>query len=143
MIVMTKGMHVIMELYGCPSERLKYVESVKEILEEIVKESEVNAINSSYYQFSPYGVSGVVFLKESHIALHTWPEREYVQFDVSTCGDEEKAWYAAILAVEKFGAKRAAVIAHRRGLENETTVGEAEDVETVYRKLRNREYLLK
>lgn len=138
---MTKGMHILMELYGCPSEMLKYVRDVKSIVKEIVEESGVNAITSSYHQFKPYGTSGVVFLEESHIAIHTWPEDGYIQMDISTCGDEEKAWYAAMLAIEKFRPRKAAVGAFRRGLEHETTVGQAEDAESVYRKLRNRAYL--
>ena len=33
------------------------------------------------------GVTGVVLLAESHITVHTWPERDYAAFDVFMCGD--------------------------------------------------------
>jgi S-adenosylmethionine decarboxylase len=32
-------------------------------------------------------VSGVVVLAESHISIHTWPERQYAALDVFMCGD--------------------------------------------------------
>ena len=36
--------------------------------------------------FSPYGVSGVVIIAESHLAIHTWPELGYAAVDLFTCG---------------------------------------------------------
>ncbi len=138
---MTKGMHILMELYGCPSEKLMYVRDVKEIVESIVKNSGLHVISFSFHQFEPHGVSGLAFLEESHIALHTWPEATYVQLDISTCGAEKNAWHAAELAVESFGPRKAVVRAFRRGLENETNIGHVEDIDVVRRKLRMRAYL--
>ena len=46
------------------------------------------------HHFQPNGgISGVAVLAESHISVHTWPERGYAAFDVFTCGDSmpEKA----------------------------------------------------
>ena len=33
------------------------------------------------------GISGVAVLAESHISLHTWPERNYFAFDIFICGN--------------------------------------------------------
>ena len=33
------------------------------------------------------GISGVAVLAESHISVHTWPERDYIAFDIFMCGD--------------------------------------------------------
>ena len=33
------------------------------------------------------GISGVAILAESHISVHTWPERRYIAFDIFMCGD--------------------------------------------------------
>ena len=38
--------------------------------------------------FSPHGVSGVVIISESHLAIHTWPELGYAAVDLFTCGDK-------------------------------------------------------
>ena len=44
-------------------------------------------VSSHFHQFSPYGISGVVIIQESHLTLHTWPEYGYAAVDVFTCGD--------------------------------------------------------
>jgi S-adenosylmethionine decarboxylase proenzyme len=44
-------------------------------------------INSVFHTFNPHGVSGVVVIAESHLAIHTWPEYGYAAIDVFTCGD--------------------------------------------------------
>jgi S-adenosylmethionine decarboxylase len=31
-------------------------------------------------------VSGVLVLAESHISIHTWPEREFASIDIFMCG---------------------------------------------------------
>ncbi|MEO6753049.1 MAG: adenosylmethionine decarboxylase, partial [Chthoniobacteraceae bacterium] len=38
------------------------------------------------YTFSPHGVSGVVVIAESHVAIHTWPEHAYAAVDIFSCG---------------------------------------------------------
>ena len=42
-------------------------------------------ISSQFHRFSPLGVSGVVLIAESHLTIHTWPERGYAAVDVFTC----------------------------------------------------------
>lgn len=39
------------------------------------------------------GVTGVALLAESHVTVHTWPERGYAAFDIFMCGgcDAERA----------------------------------------------------
>lgn len=44
------------------------------------------------------GVTGVVLLAESHITVHTWPERDYAAFDVFMCGGCDAAAAAAVIA---------------------------------------------
>jgi S-adenosylmethionine decarboxylase len=45
-------------------------------------------LHSHYHQFGGGGgVSGVTVLAESHITIHTWPERAYAAIDIFMCGD--------------------------------------------------------
>ena len=45
-------------------------------------------LHSHFHHFSPNGgVSGVVVLAESHISIHTWPERHFAAVDIFMCGD--------------------------------------------------------
>src|SRR5579875_1658056 len=44
-------------------------------------------LHSHFHHFSPNGgVSGVVVLAESHISIHTWPERNFAAVDIFMCG---------------------------------------------------------
>ncbi|WP_264802183.1 adenosylmethionine decarboxylase, partial [Ameyamaea chiangmaiensis] len=44
-------------------------------------------LHSHFHHFTPNGgVSGVVVLAESHISIHTWPERNYAAVDIFMCG---------------------------------------------------------
>ncbi len=44
-------------------------------------------LHSHFHHFSPNGgVSGVVVLAESHISIHTWPERGFAAIDIFMCG---------------------------------------------------------
>ena len=43
------------------------------------------------------GVTGVALLAESHITVHTWPERGYAAFDVFMCGSCSADRAAAVI----------------------------------------------
>jgi S-adenosylmethionine decarboxylase len=50
------------------------------------------------HRFSPSGgLSGVAVLAESHISVHTWPERAFAAFDVFMCGNADPARAASVL----------------------------------------------
>ncbi len=67
------------------------------------------------HHFQPNGgISGVAVLAESHISVHTWPERNYAAFDLFMCGDSEP--HKAIPIFEKaFKPGRVVVSEHLRG----------------------------
>lgn len=50
-------------------------------------ESGATILNSAFHTFNPNGVSGIVIIAESYLALHTWPEYGYAALDIFTCGD--------------------------------------------------------
>lgn len=94
---MTVGYHIIAEFRGCRPAPLKKVCFVKPVLEKAVKESGLTKLYSKYHQFKPFGVTGFVLLSESHVSVHTWPEKGYVAVDVFTCGPPKKAKKALAL----------------------------------------------
>jgi spermidine synthase len=71
-------------------------------------------INSTFHHFSPYGVSGVVVIQESHLAIHTWPEYGYAAVDLFTCGEMD-AWISFDYLKECFGAKNYSALEMKRG----------------------------
>jgi S-adenosylmethionine decarboxylase len=60
----------------------------------------------AFHKFSPQGVSGVVVISESHLAIHTWPELGYAAVDVFTCGEKVDPWVACNYLKDHFAAER-------------------------------------
>ena len=61
------------------------------------------------------GISGVAVLAESHISVHTWPERDFAAFDVFMCGDA-KPESAISVFNEAFNPEKINVSEHLRGV---------------------------
>lgn len=81
------GRHITIEYYDCASEVLLDKDGVESILLKAAKESGATIISSSFHQFEPQGVSGVVIIAESHFTVHAWPEHNYAAVDIFTCAD--------------------------------------------------------
>ncbi|MBF0394153.1 MAG: adenosylmethionine decarboxylase [Alphaproteobacteria bacterium] len=80
------GIHLLIDLWGASDlDRLDVVESA---LRGGAEAAGATILHSHMHHFSPNGgVSGVLVLAESHISIHTWPERGYAALDVFMCGD--------------------------------------------------------
>ncbi len=81
------GKHWHIEIYACNILKLKTVPFVQQTLSEAASASGATIVNENFHQFSPFGVSGVVVIEESHFTIHTWPEHAYAAVDFFTCGD--------------------------------------------------------
>lgn len=44
-------------------------------------------LNYQWHQFKPHGVTCLVLLAESHLSIHTWPEKGSAAVDIFTCGE--------------------------------------------------------
>ena len=90
----TLGKHILVEYFECDADILNDVVTIEEMMVNAARNSEATVINSTFHHFSPFGVSGVVVIQESHLAIHTWPEYRYAAVDVFTCGDTVDPWAA-------------------------------------------------
>ncbi len=90
------GRHLLAEFYECNSNILNNVERIETVMKEAALACGATIVGSNFHMFSPYGVSGVVIIAESHLAIHTWPEYGYAAVDLFTCGDscDPKVAYA-------------------------------------------------
>ncbi len=82
------GLHIISEFFECKnSNMLKNKEGLEERISEIVREAGLTVVGTFFHQFGEgNGVTGVVVLAESHVSIHTWPERRnFVNIDVFVC----------------------------------------------------------
>lgn len=109
------GRHLLIELYGCDKEVLQSVELVQRILHEAAKRAKATIVNEVFHQFSPYGVSGVVVVQESHLAIHTWPEHGYAAVDIFTCGEDVDPEAAALYVIDEFKAHNYSIFETSRG----------------------------
>jgi S-adenosylmethionine decarboxylase len=77
---------MLIELHGCNAELLNNPAALKELLLEAVRRGHGTIITDVFHTFSPHGVSGVIVIAESHVAIHTWPEHGYAAVDIFSCG---------------------------------------------------------
>ncbi|PTY05133.1 adenosylmethionine decarboxylase [Opitutaceae bacterium EW11] len=80
------GHHSLFDYHGCAREMLTDTEAIRSTLLAAVKEAGGTIVTDTFHTFSPYGVSGVVVIAESHVTIHTWPEHGYAAVDVFSCG---------------------------------------------------------
>lgn len=79
------GHHTLFDLHDCDVSRLGDCKTVRAALLEAVRQSGGTIVAEVFHQFSPHGVSGVVVIAESHLTIHTWPERAFAAVDLFTC----------------------------------------------------------
>lgn len=109
------GRHILVEFYDCSPELMNDVVHIENSMVEAAETAGATVINSTFHHFSPYGVSGVVVIQESHLAIHTWPEYGYAAVDLFTCGDSVDPWVSYAYLKEKFEAGHGSAMECRRG----------------------------
>lgn len=101
------GIHLMGDLRNCAAmtDLWHDAEALRRRCVELVGSVGLTSLGSYFHAFDSGGVTGVVVLAESHLALHTWPEERYVTLDVFVCNysrdNTEKAYhlFAAIAAL--------------------------------------------
>jgi S-adenosylmethionine decarboxylase len=114
--VQALGRHLLLELFDCDAEALNSLDVVKASMVEAAKRAQATIVDVVFHEFNPFGISGVVVIAESHLAIHTWPEYRYAAVDVFSCGEVLQPQVAADYLVEQFGACRASVVELQRGI---------------------------
>jgi len=82
---------------------LNDINKVQDIMINAALEAGAEVREVVFHKFSPQGVSGVVVISESHLAIHTWPELGYAAVDVFTCGEQVNPWDACHYMAVEFG----------------------------------------
>ena len=110
------GRHLLIELFDCDPDAINNLEAVKGALVEAAKRAHATIVDVVFHEFNPFGISGVVVIAESHLAIHTWPEYRYAAVDIFSCGEILRPEVAANYLVEQFGAERTSVVEMQRGM---------------------------
>ncbi len=108
------GTHLLIDIWG--ASRLDEPELIDETLRAGALAAGATILHSHFHHFTPNGgVSGVVVLAESHISIHTWPERGFAALDIFMCG-ECNPYQAIPLIKAAFSPSDVQVGEQRRGL---------------------------
>jgi S-adenosylmethionine decarboxylase len=107
------GLHLTADLRGCPASAALMIDpaALRQHCVQAVAQAGLTAVGELFHRFpAPGGVTGVVLLAESHLAVHTWPELGAVTIDVYVCNLEaDNSARAELLMAElakAFGATR-------------------------------------
>jgi spermidine synthase len=112
------GRHIVVEFYDCDPEVINDVRLIEQAMVGAAEKANATVISSSFHHFSPFGVSGVVVIQESHLAIHTWPEYGYAAVDVFTCGEVVDPWVCYRHLFEHLKAGSGSAIEMGRGQEH-------------------------
>ena len=126
-----QGLHLTADLRGCAAGRPEMTDtaSLRTLCLDAVERSGLTAVGELFHRFvpangaapagAPSGITGVVLLAESHLAVHTWPELEAATLDVYVCnlGADNSARAEALMnaLVQAFAPARIERHAQRRG----------------------------
>ncbi len=109
------GSHLIAELFNCSEYIISDANKIEEVMLKAAKLSKTTVIKKFFHEFSPFGISGVLIIAESHFTIHTWPEYAYAAVDIFTCGDIE--YQPAVDYIKnEFEAKECSVFHFNRGI---------------------------
>ncbi len=96
-----QGLHLTADLRGCPTTPAEMADpaALRALCLRAVAAAGLHAVAELFHRFpAPGGVTGVVLLAESHLAVHTWPELGAVTLDVYVCNlDSDNSLRAQVL----------------------------------------------
>ena len=107
------GLHLLLEFWG--AQRLDDEDFIEAALKGAAEAAQATVLDIRLHKFlSSGGVTGVALLAESHISIHTWPERDYAAVDIFMCGDCDA--YEAVAPLEQaFAPAKLEISEKRRG----------------------------
>lgn len=110
------GRQILVEFYDCDSDKINDVAYVESAFLEATRKSKATIISHNFHKFSPYGISGVVVIAESHVTIHSWPEYNYAAVDIFTCGDTIDPWVIQEYLKEAFESTNISSMEMKRGM---------------------------
>jgi S-adenosylmethionine decarboxylase len=111
------GTHLILDLWD--AKGLDDLALMDSVMREAVEVCDATLLHIHLHHFTPgNGISGVAVLAESHISVHTWPERNFAAFDIFMCG-KARPELAIPLLKKAFMPSRINIAEQLRGICND------------------------
>ncbi len=116
------GTHLTLDGYLGDSVRLNSMEKVFSVLDTLPEKLGMHKIITPYVikcggndKKDPGGISGFVMIAESHISIHTFPDRKFVSIDVYTCQDHLATEKIVGILKDEFGLRETETNVIKRG----------------------------
>lgn len=124
------GPHLMLDCSGCDRGKLEDVALISQVLDEFPAAVGMTKIMPPYvFKYSgvvpeDWGVSGIVLIAESHISIHTFPEKGFFSLDIFSCKDFNVDQAIAYIC-DKLGVERYEKQMVMRGREFPKSIGRA------------------
>lgn len=122
-MMVSLGRHILIEYYGCDAAIINDVEKIRFALLDAARRANATIVTDLFHAFNPQGISGVVVIAESHIAIHTWPEHRCASVDIFSCGSKMQPEVIEDFLKDAFIAQRTTRLELKRGILNTNLSG--------------------
>jgi S-adenosylmethionine decarboxylase len=110
------GYNIFADMYGCDASILNDVEYLRAVMKEAARKGNMSVVRTIFHRYEPHGVTGVVIVKESHLAIHTWPEYSFASVDIFLCGTNSNPYEALKYIELKLRPKKVYTNSMERGM---------------------------
>ena len=116
------GPHLMLDCFDCDREKLADMDLIFDTLDKLPSQIGMTKIMPPYvfkYQGTvpdDWGISGVVLIAESHISIHTFPDKNHAFMDIFSCKSFDTA-AASLILIDLFKAARHDIQLLSRGAE--------------------------
>lgn len=110
------GRHLLVEYYNCDPRTLTDIGAIEDVLVGAARAAKAHIVDVVFHTFNPHGISGVVVVEESHLAIHTWPEYGFASVDIYTCGNSVNPWHAYKFLYKHLKARHSTAMEMKRGV---------------------------
>lgn len=78
----------LLDLFECDYNCVNSTKTIVKALKKIIKESNLGLVKIINHKYEPQGVTSIAIIQESHIAIHSWPEHNFLSIDIFSCSKE-------------------------------------------------------
>ena len=114
-----QGYHCIADLWECDKKTLNNKKEIKKILKQAAIFSGATPLKYQDFKFTPNGLTGVWILSESHVSIHTYPDKNYAHVDIFTCGNKCTPKTGIKYIIEQLKSKKNKITNIERGKSDE------------------------
>ncbi len=108
------GQHLLADVWG--AHGLTDLGLLEAVLTNAALASGATILGAKFHVFPGGGITGVVTLAESHISIHTWPEKNFMALDIFMCGDCDPRKAYDVIKTE-LNPEREVMAVMKRGVE--------------------------